>query len=1171
MATEKTFRVSSVEYDKPTKSNNIDWANCILCQEIIDEKLICPFGSKRLNVGAGYQSLADNIKKFHALRLMPEGINVCIENLDEGSGIAQSFIDHKACWHKSCNLKLNRTKLNRAEKRTSRESIDEATTSQKKTRHSFSVQSTSNPSVCFFCNENGQEALHESSTFGQDTRVRECAVKLNDTLLLAKLSAGDLIAQEAKYHSKCLVSLYNRASRIEMKNDNVESKKERQIHGIAFSELVSYINETRSCDETISVYKLSDLCKLYTERITCLGADVSSRVNSSRLKDRIVSNFPDLDAYKQGRENILAFKDDIGPALKRVCLEDFDNEFVNISKAATFVRKDIFASNSEFKGTFPKGCQEASVPQSLLSLISMIQFGPNIQDRSYSQSTLTIAQLLMYSCTKKQSNRHMKDHEPPVCAYLGVMIHCKTRKRDLVDTFFKLGLSVSYDRVLEISTSMANDACRRYVQEGIVCPTNLLQNVFTSSAVDNIDHNPSSISSKDSFHGTGISLFQHISEDAQGVVQALDQSETMLKCQSKRVSLLPESYSNLPPAVLRFNEPDIPLVEGELSIDMFSFPAALKGEFKWLKHVAENSSVRATVGTNISWSAYHAAVLPDGNKLPAVSALLPLFHEQAKSVAMIRHSLNIIRSAVRKLNPGQTPVVAFDQPLFTVAKLIQWNWPQIYGEDHFVMMFGGLHIEMAAFKALGSWLEDSGWTSVLVNAQVTSPGTADSFLKASHVTKTRRAHQVTACTLYRLLSNAYCQYKDVLRDDEVTLEFEDWCLERSKESPHFKFCYQKRTQKPTEHSLRGNFVVNKTEKKFSCMAIDQAHEQNNACVKADGGAVGLTENPGALRRWMVAGPEMARLVNEFENVTECFVNTNASNKLHHEQTLSFQESFRNDIVSLYDVIDDLGNPFLETSKDLLVLDSKNIVDISVVKTVNTIESLGQEQFEKYTKERLVDRTTSVFDTIKRNKLPLFQTPPPAKKTSTTDHKLMALKSNCSLFSRLYIACQSRDGNLDDFFRHENHAFPPSLSQNGTIRLGTKADLLSKCLERLTPPTDVKPVVSSVILDGSAVVNMLKPVNIKSFNEYALKVFIPYIQNIGKDVQRIDIVFDTYIDNSLKASTRGKRGKGIRRRVQDETNVPGNWQEFLRLDENKIELFHFLADKITSAGIDNEIV
>ena len=57
-------------------------------------RLICDHNShKRLNVGAGYHSLAYNIKKFHELRLMPEGINVCIENLDEGSGIAQSFVD----------------------------------------------------------------------------------------------------------------------------------------------------------------------------------------------------------------------------------------------------------------------------------------------------------------------------------------------------------------------------------------------------------------------------------------------------------------------------------------------------------------------------------------------------------------------------------------------------------------------------------------------------------------------------------------------------------------------------------------------------------------------------------------------------------------------------------------------------------------------------------------------------------------------------------------------------------------------------------------------------------------------------------------------------------------------------------------------------------------------
>ena len=57
-----------------------------------------------------------------------------LKNLDERSGIAQSVIDHKVCWHTSFNLKLDKTTLNRAEKRTSHEIIcDKAATSEKKT------------------------------------------------------------------------------------------------------------------------------------------------------------------------------------------------------------------------------------------------------------------------------------------------------------------------------------------------------------------------------------------------------------------------------------------------------------------------------------------------------------------------------------------------------------------------------------------------------------------------------------------------------------------------------------------------------------------------------------------------------------------------------------------------------------------------------------------------------------------------------------------------------------------------------------------------------------------------------------------------------------------------------------------------------------------------------
>ena len=66
-------------------------------------------------------------------------------------------------------------------------------------------------------------------------------------------------------------------------------------------------------------------------------------------------------------------------------------------------------------------------------------------------------------------------------------------------------------------------------------------------------------------------------------------------------------------------------------------------------------------------------------------------------------------------------------------------------------MFGGLHIEMAALKEIGNLLDSSGWAGALMQANVATPGTADSFRRVTHVTRTRRAHQITTSSLYLLL------------------------------------------------------------------------------------------------------------------------------------------------------------------------------------------------------------------------------------------------------------------------------------------------------------------------------------------------------------------------------------------------------------------------------------
>ena len=103
-----------------------------------------------------------------------------------------------------------------------------------------------------------------------------------------------------------------------------------------------------------------------------------------------------------------------------------------------------------------------------------------------------------------------------------------------------------------------------------------------------------------------------------------------------------------------------------------------------------------------------------------------------------------------------------------------------------------------------------------------------------------------------------------------------------------------------------------------------------------------------------------------------------------------------------------------------------------------------------------------------------------------------------------------------------------------------------------------PSVEAVIIDGAALVNMLRPGTSKTCDEYASIVFLPYTCRQLELVNRIDVVWDVYIADSLKGAAREKRGKGIRRRVESRNSIPRNWQMFLRNDENKTELFEFLV-------------
>ena len=154
---------------------------------------------------------------------------------------------------------------------------------------------------------------------------------------------------------------------------------------------------------------------------------------------------------------------------------------------------------------------------------------------------------------------------------------------------------------------------------------------------------------------------------------------------------------------------------------------------------------------------------------------------------------------------------------------------------------------------------------------------------------------------------------------------------------------------------------------------------------------------------MVTGPEIARVVKEFESTLEV---TKPCDKGHHEQMPSVQKAFFKDVQALVSVLEDMGSPFTEDSTELIVLDTKEIMSDCVVQAIKTAKQKGQSQYDQFVEERLDKCSKAITDTIHRNKLPLFGTTEnPA--SDKTRNQILVLKSDCNLFSRLYIAPRTR--------------------------------------------------------------------------------------------------------------------------------------------------------------------
>ena len=209
-----------------------------------------------------------------------------------------------------------------------------------------------------------------------------------------------MVAQDTKYHKKCLSVLHSCDRKAESEGPEYKAK-EREVSGIVFAELVLYIEEARLDEETAPVFKLANLVELYQSRMQQLGVKLDTRVHSARLKQILLVQFYDRRAHTKARGVLLVFEEDVGAALSKACELGSDNDVVDLARAAQTMRRHMFEEVELFNG-FSEGCQEDYVPSILPALVSMVLEGSSIKDQmaETTPAALAIAQMLKFNCIK---------------------------------------------------------------------------------------------------------------------------------------------------------------------------------------------------------------------------------------------------------------------------------------------------------------------------------------------------------------------------------------------------------------------------------------------------------------------------------------------------------------------------------------------------------------------------------------------------------------------------------------------------------------------------------------------------------------------------------------------------------------------------------------------------
>ena len=163
-----------------------------------------------------------------------------------------------------------------------------------------------------------------------------------------------------------------------------------------------------------------------------------------------------------------------------------------LEKAAIICRREIASYGNDYNHKFTveehgfkEQCQETSVTDGPKFLLGMMNWGPSAEETvTETHTTLRIAQLVFFNTIPKTPNANHT--EIPLPVYIGIYVHSRFRRGEMVDELVRLGLAVNYRRVIYPEKKMGISLIQQFTDEGVVSPHGLRRGLFTVGDIDNL-------------------------------------------------------------------------------------------------------------------------------------------------------------------------------------------------------------------------------------------------------------------------------------------------------------------------------------------------------------------------------------------------------------------------------------------------------------------------------------------------------------------------------------------------------------------------------------------------------------------------------------------------------------------------------------------------------------